>query len=91
MFFTLNLCFDGVRYVLQTFGCIGIDGECDGNTLLAIILITMKDYDVTLFGLADVHDAKIETIGRKADVIGNTDRELTHEGFLGGNTGAYHR
>ena len=87
----MNLCFDGVRYVLQTFGCIGIDGECDGNTLLSIPFIAMENNNATFLGFADVHDAKIETIGRKADVIGNTDRELTHEGFLGGNTGAYHR
>ena len=68
--------------MLQTFGCFGINGELDRYAFLTISFLTVKDDNTTFLGLADVHDAEVEAIGGKAQVVADTYRELAHQGFF---------
>jgi hypothetical protein len=86
----LDYCLDGIRYVLQSFWGIGVDSEGYRDALLAVPFVAMENDNATFLSLANMHDAEVETIGGETDVVRDTDWELTHEGFFGCDTVAYH-
>ena len=91
MFFTFRFCFYLIRYMLQSFRRFGIYGKLNRDTLLAIAFISMEDDNPPLLTFTYVHNAEVETIGGKAQVVADTYRELAHKGFFGSHTVTNHR
>ena len=69
--------------MLEAFRRLGIGGEADGDNFPTVAPVAMEDDDTALFRLTDTHDAEVETICRKAQIVAYADGELLQQGFFG--------
>ena len=91
LLFASMSCFDGVGDVLYSLWSLGVGRKYDWYAFLTISFVSVQYDDTTFFLFANVHDSKIETVGRQPQVIIDADRELTHQRFFAGDACANHR
>lgn len=84
-FFALIIGLDSIWDVLNTFGRIGIWRKRDGDSLLAIVFISMEDNDIALFCFAYVHNSKVEFVDGKSQVVVDMDGELSQQRLFTGD------
>ena len=77
--------------MLEALGHRVVDGEDDGESLLAVqdwILIAVEDDNTALLRLTDAHAPEVEVIGGKAQVVCDANGKLLHQGLFRGDAGA---
>ena len=84
-----DLGLEGAHNMLYTLGHVAGDGEGQRDRFLAVVLVAVEHRDMALFAIAWSHDAEVETVGREAEVVGETDGELLEQRLFAGNAGAY--